>query len=150
MLRLAGGIKEARKLQILRLSVVCSEGDSSLRVLSSFTGNPETHSLCGIEVSAHLFTLYSLLLTLQAEGDTLEKTQVGQEEPELTKTLNPSVSLPLNPTGYRSLATRLPPQLCFLPRTLAFFPFCTGSSASTHRRVGSLMRISSVFLNCIT
>lgn len=66
--------------------------------------------------------------------DTLDKAATGPEGPELSKAFNPPMSLPLNYTLYRSLATPLPPQMYFLPSTLTFFPVCTGLNASTEIR----------------
>lgn len=66
--------------------------------------------------------------------DTLDKAPTGPEGPKLSKTLNPSLSLSLNYTLYRSLATPLPPQMYFLPSTPTFFPVCIGLNASTEIR----------------
>lgn len=66
--------------------------------------------------------------------DTLDKAPTGPEGPELSKALNPSESLPLNDTPYRSLAAPLPPQMYFLPSILTFFPVCTSLNASTEIR----------------
>lgn len=66
--------------------------------------------------------------------DTLDKAATGPEGPELSKAFNPPMSLPLNYTLYRSLATPLPPQMYFLPSTLTFFPVCNGLNASIEIR----------------